>query len=87
VLKAIAFQDIRIRHYEIRKVELAEDTFEWMVKDEMVPPLYQHLKQSFRSWLEKGEGIFYIIGKPGSGKSTMMNFLASYPETRLQLDK
>ncbi|PNP81422.1 hypothetical protein FNYG_05228 [Fusarium nygamai] len=87
ILKAIAFQDVRTRHHEIRKVELAEETFEWMVKDEMVPPSYQHLKQSFRSWLEKGEGIFHITGKPGSGKSTMMNFLANHPETRSQLDK
>lgn len=87
VLKAIAFQDIRMRRHEIGKVELAEETFEWMVKDEMVPPSHQHLKQSFRSWLEKGEGIFHIIGKPGSGKSTMMNFLANHPETRSQLDK
>ncbi|KAH7186989.1 hypothetical protein DER44DRAFT_737016 [Fusarium oxysporum] len=87
VLKAIAFQDIRIRRHEIGKVKLAEDTFEWMVKDEMVPPSHQHLRQSFRSWLEKGEGIFHIIGKPGSGKSTMMNFLANHPETRSQLDK
>jgi energy-coupling factor transporter ATP-binding protein EcfA2 len=87
VLKAIAFQDIRTRRYEIGNVELAEDTFEWMVKDKTVPTSHQHLKQSFRTWLEEGEGIFHISGKPGSGKSTMMNFLANHPETRTQLDK
>ncbi|KAF5656529.1 P-loop containing protein [Fusarium circinatum] len=87
ILEAIAFQDIRMRSHEIGKVELAEQTFEWMVKDEMVPPTHQHLKQPFRNWLEKGEGIFHITGKPGSGKSTMMNFLANHPETRSQLNK
>ncbi|CAG1972997.1 unnamed protein product [Fusarium graminearum] len=49
VLKAIAFQDIIMSRREIEKVELAEDTFGWMVKDEMVPPSHQHLRQSFRS--------------------------------------
>ncbi|KAF4431492.1 P-loop containing nucleoside triphosphate hydrolase [Fusarium acutatum] len=87
ILKAIAFQDIRMRRQEIGNIELAKETFEWMVKDEMVPPSHRHLKQSFRSWLEKGQGIFHITGKPGSGKSTMMNFLANHPETRSQLDK
>ncbi|RBR20215.1 hypothetical protein FVER53590_09921 [Fusarium verticillioides] len=69
ILEAIAFRDIRTRRHEIGKVELAEKSFEWMVKDEM------------------GEGIFHITGKPGSGKSTMMNFLANHPETRSLLDK
>ncbi|KAI7758721.1 hypothetical protein LZL87_013783 [Fusarium oxysporum] len=87
VLKAIAFEGIGTRRHEIGNVELADDTFEWMVKDETVPASHQHLKQSFRSWLREGEGIFHISGKPGSGKSTMMNFLANHPETRIQLDK
>ncbi|RBA11128.1 hypothetical protein FPRO05_04301 [Fusarium proliferatum] len=87
ILEAIAFQGIQTRRHEIGNVELAQATFEWMIKDEMVPPSHQHLKQSFRSWLEKGEGIFHITGKPGSGKSTMMNFLANHPETRSQLGK
>ncbi|KAF5968273.1 P-loop containing protein [Fusarium coicis] len=87
ILKAIAFRDIRTRRHEIGKVELAEKSFEWVLKDEMVPPSHRHLKQPFRSWLEKGEGIFHITGKPGSGKSTMMNFLANHPETRSLLDK
>lgn len=87
ILKAIAFHDMRMRRHQIGNVELAENTFEWMVKDETLPPSHPHLKQSFASWLKEGKGIFHITGKPGSGKSTMMNFLANHPETRKHLKK
>ncbi|RDW56684.1 hypothetical protein BP6252_14036 [Coleophoma cylindrospora] len=32
-------------------------------------------------WLENGHGIFWVSGKPGSGKSTFMKFVASHPQT------
>lgn len=35
----------------------------------------------FLSWLESGSGIFYISGKPGSGKSTIMKFLVREERT------
>ncbi|KAF4460116.1 kinase-like domain [Fusarium albosuccineum] len=87
VLQSIAFQSMKTRHMEIANVELAENTFKWMVKDETVPSSQEHLKQSFRNWLEHGEGIFHISGKPGSGKSTLMSFLVDHPETKSQLIK
>ncbi|PNP50613.1 hypothetical protein FNYG_15944 [Fusarium nygamai] len=87
LLQSIAFEGIEMRQHNVGRVELAETTFEWMVKDETVPPSAVHLSQSFRDWLENGNGIFYISGKPGSGKSTLMNFLANHPETRYQLNK
>jgi hypothetical protein len=33
------------------------------------------------SWLRKGTGIYWIQGKPGSGKSTLMKFLHDHPQT------
>lgn len=33
------------------------------------------------SWLRKGTGIYWIQGKPGSGKSTLMKFLHNHPQT------
>ena len=33
------------------------------------------------SWLRKGSGIYWIQGKPGSGKSTLMKFLHDDPRT------
>lgn len=32
-------------------------------------------------WLEAGTGIFWVSGKPGSGKSTFMKYVADHPAT------
>jgi hypothetical protein len=32
-------------------------------------------ERSFRWWLQQGEGIYWIKGKPGSGKSTLVKFI------------
>ncbi|KAI1747280.1 hypothetical protein F4782DRAFT_445122 [Xylaria castorea] len=37
------------------------------------------------NWLKSGSGIFHISGKAGSGKSTLMKYLAGAPETREHL--
>lgn len=39
----------------------------------------------FISWLRHGQSIFYISGKAGSGKSTLMKFIASHDQTHKEL--
>ncbi|KAI0843496.1 hypothetical protein F5Y06DRAFT_291412 [Hypoxylon sp. FL0890] len=39
-------------------------------------------RNGFITWLEQDTGIFYISGKPGSGKSTLMKYLTRHPKTR-----
>ncbi|KAK6855196.1 hypothetical protein PG995_008728 [Apiospora arundinis] len=39
----------------------------------------------FNRWLTSESGVFYISGKPGSGKSTLMKFLAQNKHTQQQL--
>ncbi|KAI0016039.1 hypothetical protein F4780DRAFT_714828 [Xylariomycetidae sp. FL0641] len=39
----------------------------------------------FTHWLANGSGIFHIVGKPGSGKSTLMKFVDEHPRSRLLL--
>ncbi|KAI1325002.1 hypothetical protein F5Y16DRAFT_423439 [Xylariaceae sp. FL0255] len=34
-----------------------------------------------KDWLQHGHNTFWISGKPGSGKSTLMKFVAQHPET------
>jgi len=35
----------------------------------------------FTSWLQSGSGLFWIHGKPGSGKSTLMKFIVQHKTT------
>ncbi|KAH8893363.1 hypothetical protein GQ53DRAFT_805557 [Thozetella sp. PMI_491] len=42
---------------------------------------------NFRAWLESEEKIYWINGKPGSGKSTLMKFIISREETKTALEK
>lgn len=41
----------------------------------------------FLSWLNSGSGLFYISGKVGSGKSTLMKFLSKESRTKQELEK
>ncbi|KFY40830.1 hypothetical protein V495_05241 [Pseudogymnoascus sp. VKM F-4514 (FW-929)] len=54
-----------------REEEIAQalpETFDWIWKDEYC---------DFLSWLRYGRGIYWISGRPASGKSTMMKHLFS----------
>ncbi|KAI1210492.1 uncharacterized protein F4807DRAFT_68385 [Annulohypoxylon truncatum] len=39
-------------------------------------------RDSFIGWLQRDSGIFYISGKPGSGKSTLMKYITQHPRTK-----
>jgi hypothetical protein len=43
--------------------------------------IFSNRKLGFVKWLEHGSGMFWINGKPGSGKSTLMKFIVSDPRT------
>jgi energy-coupling factor transporter ATP-binding protein EcfA2 len=42
-------------------------------------------KSDFESWLRNGKGVFFITGKPGAGKSTLMKYLYLHSETKEHL--
>ena len=56
--------------------ELAQ-RIDWRADDERLPRW-----SNFVDWLENGEGVYWINGKPGSGKSTLMNFITSEDRTK-----
>ncbi|KAJ4346643.1 uncharacterized protein N0V89_010574 [Didymosphaeria variabile] len=41
---------------------------------------------TFVEWLRSGDKIYWISGRPGSGKSTLMKFLCTHPETTEHLE-
>jgi hypothetical protein len=57
-----------------------ENTFEWILKvrqsDDLSEPSI-----NFIDWLRTEEPVYWITGKPGSGKSTLVKFIAESPKT------
>ncbi|KAK1657111.1 hypothetical protein BDP55DRAFT_567970, partial [Colletotrichum godetiae] len=47
-----------------------QDTFQWAFDSRL------------SDWFLSGRGTFWISGKPGSGKSTFMKFIANHPQTK-----
>ncbi|KAK7916841.1 hypothetical protein PG985_010449 [Apiospora marii] len=72
LLKRLHFTSISTRE---RKIEEAhEGTFKWLASpDAQASGLSQCLH--FINWLRDGDGVFWIYGKPGSGKSTFMKYV------------
>ncbi|USP76277.1 hypothetical protein yc1106_03551 [Curvularia clavata] len=52
------------------------ETFEWAIRAPAPNTKWDDLRQ----WLRSGSDIYWISGKPGSGKSTLMKHLFGHPE-------
>ncbi|KAM0228577.1 hypothetical protein ACHAPO_010655 [Fusarium lateritium] len=66
--------DLRYREMDMREATIAEayeDTFRWILQTDEV-----HRRDTkFREWLSSESQLYWITGKAGSGKSTLMKFL------------
>ncbi|PWY72732.1 hypothetical protein BO83DRAFT_361508 [Aspergillus eucalypticola CBS 122712] len=82
LLNSLIFRLIDYRYQAIPKEHAR--TFAWVFK---------HDTESFRApppvnlvdWLQHDNGLYWISGKPGSGKSTLMKFLAGHEQTQQHL--
>lgn len=70
MLESLRFDTMHHRHESI--TEAHQRTFEWIFQD---PDWRVEPWSNFREWLETGTGIYWINGKAGSGKSTLMRFI------------
>lgn len=75
-LESLYFPEILSRQEEI--ADAHKQTFEWIfdASGSKVRPW-----NNFVEWLERGQGIYWINGKAGSGKSTLMSYIVQQPRT------
>ncbi|EKG15206.1 hypothetical protein MPH_07653 [Macrophomina phaseolina MS6] len=66
--------DLILRYISV--VEEYPDTFRWIFEDST---------HGFKSWLEFDNGTYWISGKPGAGKSTLMKFVCEHKQTDVLL--
>lgn len=71
LLKSLSFDDINSRYTKIATAH--HRTYEWAYKN------------SFMDWMQSHRQLFWISGKPGSGKSTLIKFLVKNPKTQVCL--
>jgi len=76
LLYSLKYQGMTDRYELIQSAH--QDTFEWIfdAKNEMKE------QPSFIEWLEGDSQLYWITGKPGAGKSTLMKFIAGNERTR-----
>ncbi|XPS76150.1 hypothetical protein M3J07_008206 [Ascochyta lentis] len=77
ILHKLHFKEIDHRY---ERVTLAyQETFEWL----FLPPTEDSKWANYSDWLENDEeSLYWITGKAGAGKSTLMRFVFDHPRTR-----
>jgi hypothetical protein len=80
ILDSLYDKDMNARRNQIEKRH--RDTFSWVFSEVIQRPW-----DSFTEWLSSKDSIYWISGKAGSGKSTLMKFLISDKRTSQYLYK
>lgn len=76
-LSTLYFDDMRLRQENIKPAHC--ETYTWIFRHRTP----EGIPTYFADWLKTGDGIFWIRGKAGSGKSTLMKFIVQH-ETTIQ---
>lgn len=83
VLDDMSFEAMAHREEEI--VVAHQNTFLWMLHPDSTSSPRAHSGPNFIEWLKSGRGTYWINGKAGSGKSTLMRFICRSHLTRAAL--
>lgn len=76
ILTGLDFAERRAREYQLQNFDTKQETFSWIWSS-----------SSFVEWLSSQDGVYWISGKPGSGKSTLVEHLVHHDRTKLELQK
>ena len=79
-IESFAFADMFNREDRINQQPAAPRTFRWLFDKENRT---QRPYDSFSEWLEGNDTIYWICGKAGSGKSTLMGFIWDHPDSKM----
>jgi hypothetical protein len=78
LLKSLEFPQMNARRND-PAIDAYENTFQWVFEENL-----QRSWDSFPSFLRsKQDTLYWISGKPGSGKSTLMKFLVGLPRPEI----
>ena len=82
ILKSLGFPHMYDRYHGIEDAH--KRTFDWIYR-----PIETEISHwdDFSSWLAQGQGIYWINGKAGSGKSTLMRYISDDSRTSSLLDE
>ena len=70
LIESLRFAEMTDRHHRI--VEAHEKTFQWLFLPDNAN---QQKWTDFPEWLEGESTLYWVTGKPGSGKSTLMKYI------------
>ncbi|KAE8452586.1 hypothetical protein EG329_013845 [Mollisiaceae sp. DMI_Dod_QoI] len=82
ILRSLKFEEMRMRESNIARAHLK--TFDWILESQTITG-DNNSRNHFLHWLRNESGIFWLSGKPGSGKSTLMRYLVNHPNTNRHL--
>ncbi|KAL8894958.1 MAG: hypothetical protein Q9192_003936 [Flavoplaca navasiana] len=82
---SLFFPDIEAREDEID--EAVEGTCKWVFDPPTSAESNSKKWHNFREWLETGQNVYWINGKPGAGKSTLMKYIVDEPRTARYLSE
>jgi hypothetical protein len=85
LLKSLCFPTMKLRYAKVATAY--SSTFDWIFDNETNDDIDSEQERiKYVDWLTSGNGAYFIMGKPGAGKSTLMKFLCDSPKTRQLLD-
>ncbi|SCV26765.1 related to small s protein [Fusarium fujikuroi] len=83
MLCALNHSERSLRQSRISKA--FEGTFSWVFQEQADDAI--HVQSLLRRWLISDHSLFWVTGKPCSGKSTLMKFVSEHQDTRNLLQK